>query len=286
MSCSLHIKDKSENSRFLKAAPFRKNTRKTEPHKHNSYFEIVYLSGGKGSHTVDNRSYEVRPPVLFFVRQEQVHHWDLDADMEPDGYVLIVKKTFFEKSLDGELKQFLGKMSRLTCAYLEDDATVRQLFELLVRESVVDDPTAFSIMEALMKGLFGKILQVAKPVEEKNRRRRELYESFIDLLVQDQFHKNTVAYYAGLLNTTPQNLNATCRKASGLSAAEVLAGYVVDEAKRLLAYSDHTVTEIAFELAFKDPSHFVKYFKQHTTFTPQAFRFLPQSSAVKQGNLK
>ncbi len=81
----LPIKDRSENSRFLKAAVFRKNTRKTEPHKHNSYFELVYLSAGRGYHTIDNRQYEVRPPVLFFIRQDQVHQWDLEEGMEPKG---------------------------------------------------------------------------------------------------------------------------------------------------------------------------------------------------------
>ncbi len=107
MNTKLSIKDKSDNSLFMKASAFRKNTRKTEPHKHNSYFEIIYLSAGKGYHFIDNKTYEVHPPVLFFVRKEQVHHWDLTADPEPEGFVVILKKTFFEQSLDGELKSLL-----------------------------------------------------------------------------------------------------------------------------------------------------------------------------------
>ena len=84
--------------------------------------------------------------------------------------------------------------------------------------------------------------------------------------------KNNVAHYAGLLNTTPQNLNATCRKAVNQPAAEVLADYIISEAKRLLIYTNNTVSEIAFELNFNDPSHFVKYFKRYTGLTPKAFR--------------
>src|ERR1700743_3855193 len=116
MGLNLKIKDKSGNNVFLKAAAFRKNIRKTEPHKHNSYFELVYLSAGRGFHMIDSRQYEVLPPVLFFIRQDQVHHWDLEQGTEPEGFVLILKKIFFEKSLDGELKELLEKVSQLSCA--------------------------------------------------------------------------------------------------------------------------------------------------------------------------
>lgn len=272
MSLNLTIKDKSEHSRFLKADFFRKNTRKTEPHKHNSYFELVYLSAGRGYHTIDHRRYEVRPPVLFFIRHEQVHHWELDAGTEPDGYVVILKKAFFEQSIDGELKKLLATVSRLSCAYLEDNSTIHQLFELLVRENATENDQSFSMTEGLLKALFVKIIQVARPVVEQNHRPADLYQAFTELLAGDQPVKNNVAHYAALLNTTPQNLNAVCRKAVDRPAARVLAESIIDEARRLLAYTDNTIAEVSFALSFKDPSHFVKYFKRHTTYTPQAFR--------------
>jgi len=272
MSTNLSIKDKSGNSRFIKVAAFRKDTRKTEPHKHNSYFEIIYLSKGKGHHSIDNRKYEVTTPVLFFIRQEQVHHWDLEAATEPDGYVLIMKKAFFRQSLDGELKKLLAMVSKLSCVYLEEHPTFRQLFELLVRENATESESSFAFTEGLLKGLFVKILEVAQPVMERPPHLTDLYQAFTTLLSNDHPIRNKVAHYAGLLNTKPQNLNAVCRKAVERSAAEVLAENIIDEAKRLLAYTDNTISEISYLLSFKDPSHFVKYFKRHTHLTPQGFR--------------
>jgi AraC family transcriptional activator of pobA len=272
MSTNLNIKDKSDSSRFLKAAAFRKHTRKTDPHKHNSYFEVIFLSAGKGSHTIDQRAFDVRPPVLFFIRQDQVHHWDLGGASEPEGYVLILKKSFFERSLDRELKQLLTKISSLSCVFLKEQSTIQQLFELVVRENLVESDSSFGVTEALVKALFIKILQLAIPVGESTAHRSGLYMAFTELLTADHPKKNKVAHYAALLNTTPQNLNAVCRKTAGQSATDVLAGYIIDETKRLLAYTDNTITEIAFSLSFKDPSHFVKYFKRYTSYTPQAFR--------------
>lgn len=276
MNNALQIKDKSENSQFLKAAAFRKNIRRTEPHKHNSYFELVYLSAGHGYHTIDNRRYEVRPPVLFFIRQEQVHHWDLEEDLEPAGFVLILKKIFFEKTLDGQLKELLEKISQLACAYLEDESVIDQLLGLIVREAAREGGGSFSFVEGLLKGLFVKILEATRPVADRRNQRKELFRAFTQLLLHERPLRNNVAHYAERLNTTPQNLNAVCRKAASRTATEVLADYIIDEAKRLLTYTDNTVAEVSFTLSFKDPSHFVKYFKRHTQYTPKGFRAIQQ----------
>ncbi len=272
MSLKLHIKDKSDDKQYLKVAPFRKNIRKTEPHIHNSYLEIIYLTHGKGFHSIDNRKIELKPPVLFFIRHEQVHHWDLDNDTEPEGYVLILKKLFFDKSLDGELKRLLSKISKISCAFLEENPTITKLFELLVCENVTESDHSFAFSEGLVKSLFVKIVELADPFIKQSHHQKELYQSYTELLNRDHPKKNKIAWYAGLLNTTPQNLNTVCRKEVDKSAADVLAEYLIDDAKRLLAYTDKTISEISFGLSFKDPSHFIKYFKRYTSCTPQGFR--------------
>jgi transcriptional regulator GlxA family with amidase domain len=100
----------------------------------------------------------------------------------------------------------------------------------------------------------------------------DLYQSFIQLLNNATVVKHSVQHYAEKLNTSPQNLNAACRKAINQSATEVLAGFIISEAKRLLLYTSNTISEIAFKLEFIDASHFIKYFKRATNQTPQGFR--------------
>lgn len=94
MLSEIHTKNKIGADKGIKISPFRKDIRKMSPHKHNSYFEIIYLSSGSGFHFIDSQRYEVKLSVLFFVRKEQVRHWELDG--EPDGYVLLIKKSFVE----------------------------------------------------------------------------------------------------------------------------------------------------------------------------------------------
>src|SRR5690606_32303463 len=115
----------AEQGRFLQIGPFKKHIRKTHPHKHKNYFEVVFLSKGKGIHTIDHQAYEVKPPVLFFVRKEQVHHWDLTT--APEGFVMILQKGFFDESHDNELRVLLSGISGHNCFYLDKQSPAEEL---------------------------------------------------------------------------------------------------------------------------------------------------------------
>ena len=270
MPLQLVINNKIENDKSITVAPFKKDIRKTHPHKHNNYFEIIYLSKGTGFHYIDLSKFTIVPPVMFFIRQEQMHYWELDS--EPDGYVVIIKKAFVEKSLDNELKLLFTKSSSHCCLQIPDNNTIEKLLELLTEENKAGCENTLQITEGLLKSLLAKVLEVSKPVINKTEVKSDLYQSFIQLLSVNNGLKNKVNFYAEKLNTSPQNLNAACRKAVNQSVSEILSGFILSEAKRLLIYTNNTISEIAFALKFSDPSHFVKYFKKFVGLTPQSFR--------------
>ena len=264
MTYEIKVKDKSEMGKLIKVAPFRQEIRKTEPHKHNSYFEIIYLSEGEGTHSIDQHTFQIQPPIFFFVRKEQVHHWNITT--VPKGFVILIKKEFVEKSFDNELKKLLSKLSSLIFLQPKEHETVEKILDLLTKE------TNITVIEGLLKALFAKMLETAKPQTNQTKITSNVFQSFKDLLSKTDELQNNVSYYANLLNTTPQNLNSICRKNANLSASEILAEYIINEAKRLLHYTDNTVAQIAFSLGFSDSSHFIKYLKRHIKKTPQAFR--------------
>jgi AraC family transcriptional regulator, transcriptional activator of pobA len=270
MSSDIKINSKISSDKFLAATPFKKGLKKTLPHKHNNYFEIIYLSKGNGYHYIDLNKYAITPPVMFFIRQEQVHYWDITS--EPDGYVVILRKSFVEKSLDNELKSLFAQISRECCLQLSDTNSIEKILQILTDENTTDGLNNFQITEGLLKSLLAKVLEVSKPIVAKQEHKSDLFQAFIQLLSADNGVKNKVAYYARKLNTTPQNINAICQKTIQKPAAQVLSEFVLNEAKRLLLYTDKTVSEIAFNLEFTDSSHFVKYFKKEVGSTPQLFR--------------
>lgn len=269
MKAELEIKDKTQPTEGIKIATFRKNIRKTNPHKHNSYFEIIYLTKGSGSHTVDTKKFKIESPVIFTIRQEQVHFWDITS--EPEGFVLIIKKQFIDNCLDGSIKHLISELSSHTCLNpnTQNDSTAN-IFSLLIREYQENSSSKKPVIEGLLKALLAKILESTPSNNPKSGNNN--YQKFIVLLNQEKHLTNNVAYYAKLLHTTPQNLNAICRKEVDQSAAAILSEHIIGEAKRLLTYTDSTVSEISASLDFKDNSHFSKYFKRHVGSTPLEFR--------------
>lgn len=270
MNVQLEIKDKAGKSDRLKVAPFRSEIRKPNPHRHNNYFEIVYLKNGSGTHTIDGHEYPIAPPVVYFIRKEQVHFWDIKS--RPTGYVLIIKTAFIETCLDREIMKQLSQISALQHVRPLHNKPVETLFELLNTES--REPTKNEpILEGLLKALLGKLLQSEKPVLPI-KLGLSPYQRFTDLLAAETRPSNRVAHYARLLNTTPQNLNAICRKEVGKAASEVISKFIINEAKRLLLYTGMSISEISFALGFLDNSHFTRYFKRHVGRTPGTFRTL------------
>lgn len=149
---------------------------------------------------------------------------------------------------------------------------VRSLFELLIETDRKNGKNAFRMKEGLLKALLALVSEDGKPFAGKAETSANLYHSLLSLLSGEQVIRNKVQYYAEQLNTSPQNLNAACRKAVNQSAEEVLSEFIISEARRLLIYTDNTIAEISFMLDFHDPSHFVKYFKRKTGETPLTFR--------------
>src|SRR6185312_1447892 len=270
MTDRLVIKNKIETEKRIKITPFKKHIRKTNPHKHNSYFEIIYLSAGSGRHIIDTRQFEVHPPVLYFIRKEQVHYWELDN--EPTGFVIIIKKSFLSDSLDNKLKSLFYKLSTYNSLTIEHSSVIATLFELLSKENEFVEEENSPVIEGLLKALLAKIAEKATPVLNNKAIKSDLYQSFVNLLNVEQTRKQSIQYYASKLNTSPQNLNAICRKSVNLSATKVFEEFIISEARRLLLYTSNTISEIAFALDFIDSSHFGKYFKRATGQTPMVFR--------------
>jgi len=270
MSSSLPIKDKSGGRAPLTIAPFKSAIRHTDPHRHNGYFELIILTAGEGDHIIDGRRYPVTPPVLFVIRKHQVHCWDLTSPGE--GFVIIVRREFVQQLTDGRLHALFTSISTHNYLPLENSRSIAQLCAVLLDQLTIARDEVPELAEWMLKTLLGKLLEQARPVITPVHAPGTLYEQFLQLLEADKTPKRTVQHYAQLLHTTPQNLNAACRKAADLPATEVLGNALINEAKRLLLYSNDTVAGISFTLDFKDPSHFVKYFKRMAGQTPHAFR--------------
>lgn len=69
-------------------------------------------------------------------------------------------------------------------------------------------------------------------------------------------------------------LSTNFKNETGINISDYITEIKINEAKRLLRYSDKSFTNIAMYLGFSSPSHFSKVFKEHTEMTPFEYRGL------------
>ena len=84
-------------------------------------------------------------------------------------------------------------------------------------------------------------------------------------LVEEHFQKERqLAFYADKLAMTVDRLNDHVKRATGVTAGHLIRQRVLTEAKRQLVFTSQPIHEIAYDLAFSDPSHFARFFRKQT----------------------
>jgi len=78
----ISIRNKLEREQLFKISRFREVIKRTKPHKHDAYFELIYLSEGAGFHWIDTQKFQITPPVcILFIRPVAL----LGDDSHPQG---------------------------------------------------------------------------------------------------------------------------------------------------------------------------------------------------------
>jgi len=263
-------KNKLGEGLSFKISRFKEEIKRTNPHKHDGYYELIFLSEGEGFHSIEAEKYLVSPPEFYCLKPGQLHFWEFTS--VPKGFVILFRDAEFDQLQESgliELYKRLGDTTRLAIPVESYPEPV--LSEMLLAFNQ-NTPYSRLIIHGLLSALLGKLLYLSDCNPLTRNPAPSLYARFRQLLTREcpQLHK--VNQFAELLNTTPQSLNAICRKQANKSASEMIASQLLLEAKRYVLHTDNTVNEIADILLFSDPSNFIKFFKKATGVTPVQFR--------------
>lgn len=244
--------------------------KKTRPHKHDEYYELIFLKEGEGFHSIEDEKFVVSTAEFYFLKPGQLHFWQFTAI--PKGFVVLFK----EEEFDAIAERDLFEMNRALLANTRIGFTAENypagILEELFTEFKTESRFSKPILHGLLKALLGKMLKLAESEAHNPTAPVSLFDRFQHLLEKECPKLHKVNQFAALLNTTPQNLNAVCLKQSGRNASEIIASRLLLEAKRYILHTDNTINEIAEMLNFSDTSNFVKFFKKAENATPIQFR--------------
>jgi AraC-like DNA-binding protein len=82
----------------------------------------------------------------------------------------------------------------------------------------------------------------------------------------------SVTYCAEQLHLSPKYFGDLVKKETGKSAQEYIQLKLIDIAKEKIFDTSKSISEVAYELGFKYPSHFTRLFKQQIGQSPNEYR--------------
>ncbi len=92
-------------------------------------------------------------------------------------------------------------------------------------------------------------------------------------LVDSYFiNEHNIGFYTSAFNVSEKQLNDICHKSFNCGLKKILKERLMQEARKLLLYSELSVSEISYKLNFDDNSYFNKVFKKDSGLTPKGFR--------------
>ncbi|WP_336518370.1 helix-turn-helix transcriptional regulator [Pollutibacter soli] len=92
-------------------------------------------------------------------------------------------------------------------------------------------------------------------------RETELVRKFLQLLRKNFTSTKMVSDYASILCVTPNYLNRTVKRTTGLTASQHIQRHIISEAKKQARSVAVSMKEIAYNLGFDNIAHFSKFFK-------------------------
>lgn len=251
------------------------------PHRHDNFFEILFITNGNGSHTIDFKKYNVKPNTIFFLSPGQIHELDLTPDVA--GYIFLFTADFYHfNKTDAnklfELPYFFYEKMGSPPLYLqneEDRNNIENLFAKACEENMHSQGDKKEVIRAYLDLIliFCKRKYIQPTAADESLQKGRLLVKKFKQLIEEQCTQNlSISEYAAILNITPSHLSEVVKSITGRTSSDLINDRMVLEIKRLLKYSDLTINEIAYKLNFADQSYFAKYVKKNTQLSPKELR--------------
>lgn len=246
-------------------------------HLHTDLYQLFLITSGGGLLLSSGLKIPLESPCVLIIPSNRLHGFVFQSEVKGD--VFTIPEGFYEKMIQNH-KASLSNINRLQCFNLDEKNDI--FSELLdLKEKVIQEleksDSASSLSITLLLTLFMINLDRSKSHEEVSTLRSDnsaanYFYQFNKLIKQYGHEKMTVREYAQKMNISTVHLNRICQIVSKKSALNIIHEYVIQEAKKYLVGTSHSIAEIAFFLGFKDPAHFSKFFKKKEKIAPGSFR--------------
>lgn len=243
------------------------------------FFEMFFFRKAKGYLLLSYQKIELRDGMVLILKPHQQQEWHIDEDAL-DYDFLIFRNDFMRTFIADKFFVYRLQYCQQTDTPPYFMATADELteYERLLKKirSELRQPVAdsYHIIVSVLYYLLAVL----------NRRYTETYSLpfelpknhyaflFVELMEQHIRDLQRVQEYADLLHVSRVTLNQSVMAQYGVPATVLLKQRLLDEIKNGLLFSHKTVSEIAYDFHFSEPSHLMRFFKKATGKTCTQFQ--------------
>jgi AraC family transcriptional activator of pobA len=249
-------------------------------HRHRNLFQMLLVASGGGEMSYETATVPFAAPAVLLVPPRIAHGFRFTPQMT-SGWVVSFSEDVADVLGDqsGEALDRLKTLAADPLLPLGEVAEVARLSALcrdLQEEGFLAREGHRLAMRALLALMAIEVVRLAASRARSGAVTLAPADARIEelrRLIDANFRtERLIRFYAERLNMTPDRLNDHVKRATGVTAGHLIRRRVLTEAKRQLVFTGQAIHEIAYDLAFADPSHFARFFRKQTGMTPQAFR--------------
>ena len=249
-------------------------------HRHESFFQLLYIEGGAGQVSFDGVIYPFQTPCAIMVPPGFNHGFAFSRDIV--GHIVTILSPhmpFIGDGSGGVMAKWLmqPQLILMKGAGNENLALLSSLLRQVQDEFHTRKPYKNSLLESLVQAAFVYVLRHAYSSKLVEQEDRQIYghariERLQELIDRHYREHRPVSFYAKLLGVSSTHLNRTVKQLTGRTTQDMVASRLIETAKRDLIAMPSSVQHIAYSLGFSDPAYFSRFFLKMTSETPRTFR--------------
>ena len=247
-------------------------------HRHDGFFQIHFVTKGSVRIFLDDVKYVYKAPVCFLTPPSVAHAFITDPICE--GHVLTVQQNLIWPLLQVDLKvqniiPLCVAQEVLKPSYIEDLEQLEHYFCDIEREFQSNKVNRNTALKSLVSLIFIQMVRlgdVTAPRINNCSGDLNIFRSFNEMIENHFLDHWSLNQYAAELAITETRLNDICRRVANISSKKLIFDRQMQEAKRLLIFSDASINAVCYQLGFKDPAYFSRFFTRHAGVRPSDYR--------------
>ena len=228
--------------------------------------QIFFCAAGSGTLEYGGKNVKIGAGDYFFLPKDKPHAY------YPDGELWEVMWVAFEGSACDEILLRFG-MTEPVVITPEGETTMERIFERMVISQENDILYCDYICSGLVYDYLIEFHRLMKADAGSARSRRLSMLLPVLRYMQDNFRSDlSMSQLSEIIGVTPQHFCRVFRKTMNVRPNEFLTQIRLDEARRLLAVREVSVSEAAERSGFRNAGYFSTVFRKHEGMSPAQYK--------------